>query len=63
MTKNEENNSNPTQEQCSNTKFDTRQKRFKVKEERKEREVNEREEKAYQILKSKLEQAIKFIVY
>jgi hypothetical protein len=39
MTISEENN--------SNIKFDTRQKRFKVKEERKEREANKREEKAY----------------
>jgi hypothetical protein len=45
MTTSEENNSNPTQEQCSNIKFHTRQKRFKVKEERKEEEAEERKEK------------------
>jgi hypothetical protein len=43
MTTIEENNSNPTQKQCSNTKFDMRQKRFKVKEEKKK--VKEREKK------------------
>jgi hypothetical protein len=44
MTTSEENNSNPTQEQWSNTKFDTGQKRLKVKEERKEKKATEKEE-------------------
>jgi hypothetical protein len=52
MTISEENNSNPTKEQCSNMKFDTRQRRFKVKEERKEEEAKEKKrKKTYQILK------------
>jgi hypothetical protein len=50
MTTSEENNSNPTQKQCSNTKFDMRRKRFKVKEEKKKKEVKEREKK---LLKTK----------
>ena len=46
MTTSEESNSNPTQEQCSNIKFNTGQKKFKVKEERKEKETSEKKEYA-----------------
>jgi len=45
MTTSEENNSNPIQKQCSNTKFDMRQKRFKVKRKEKTKKKKSKKEK------------------